>query len=71
MKRWSSILASAAGVAAAVAVVCAVWVYSLGPAPLGKNLEYSHVVLDREGRTLARLCNERRTVAATGHQGRC
>ena len=27
-------------------------VYALGPAPLGKNLEYSHVVLDREGRLL-------------------
>jgi penicillin-binding protein 1C len=27
-------------------------VHSLGPAPLGKNLEYSHVVLDREGRLL-------------------
>ncbi len=26
--------------------------HSLGPAPLGKNLEYSHVVLDREGRLL-------------------
>jgi penicillin-binding protein 1C len=27
-------------------------VHSLGPAPLRKNLEYSHVVLDREGRLL-------------------
>jgi penicillin-binding protein 1C len=27
-------------------------VHSLGPAPLGKNLEYSHVVLDREERLL-------------------
>jgi penicillin-binding protein 1C len=52
MKRWPLILASAAGAAATVAVVCAASVYSLGPAPLGKNLEYSHVVLDREGRLL-------------------
>ena len=71
MTRWKLILASAAGVAVTVAGVCAASVYSLGPAPLGKNLEYSQVVLDREGRTLARLCNERRTVAASGHQGRC
>ena len=28
------------------------WVYSLGPAPLGKDLDYSHVVLDRDGRLL-------------------
>jgi penicillin-binding protein 1C len=28
------------------------WVESLGPAPLGKNLEFSSVVLDREGRLL-------------------
>ena len=33
-------------------LACAAWVYSLGPAPIGKNLEYSHVVLDREGRLL-------------------
>ena len=52
MNRWRLILASAGGVAATVAVVCAAWVYSLGPAPLGKDLEYSHVVLDREGRLL-------------------
>ena len=35
-----------------MAVVCAAWVYSLGPAPLGKDLEYSHVVVDRDGRLL-------------------
>ena len=52
MTRWKLILASAAGVAATVAGVCAASVYSLGPAPLGKNLEYSQVVLDREGRLL-------------------
>jgi penicillin-binding protein 1C len=49
MKRY---LVSVAGVAAAVAMTCAAWVYSLGPAPLGKHLEYSHVVLDRDGRLL-------------------
>ncbi len=36
-------------------VACAVfaaWVYALGPTPNGNTLEYSHVVLDREGRLL-------------------
>ena len=52
MKRWRPILAIAGGFVAATALVGAIWVHSLGPAPLGKNLEYSHVVLDREGRLL-------------------
>ena len=52
MNRRRLILASAGGVAATVAVICAAWIYSLGPAPLGKDLEYSHVVLDRDGRLL-------------------
>ena len=33
-------------------IATAGWVWSLGPAPLGKNLETSHVVLDRDGRLL-------------------
>jgi len=52
MRRSRAIFASAGGVAAVVAVICAALVYSLGPAPLGKDLGYSHVVLDREGRLL-------------------
>jgi penicillin-binding protein 1C len=52
MKRWPLMLASAGGVVATMAVVCAASVYLRGPALLGKNLEYSHVVLDREGRLL-------------------
>jgi len=52
MNRWRVIVASAGGVAAAVAFVCAAWAYSLGPAPRGANLEYSHIVLDHEGRLL-------------------
>src|SRR4249920_3932483 len=52
MKHWRAILTSTGGVGAAVALAGAVWAYSLGSAPLGKNLEYSHVVLDREGRLL-------------------
>ena len=38
--------------AAVVLVGGGVWVTSLGPAPPGRNLEYSHVVLDREGKLL-------------------
>jgi penicillin-binding protein 1C len=52
MNGWRLIVASAGGVAAAVAFVCAAWAYSLGAAPRGANLEYSHIVLDREGRLL-------------------
>ncbi len=52
MKHLRAILTIAGGLGAVVALVAAVWVQSLGPAPLGKNLEYSHVVLDREGRLL-------------------
>ena len=52
MKHWRTILTIAAGLGAAGALAGAIWAHSLGPAPLGKNLEYSHVVLDREGRLL-------------------
>src|SRR5580765_8157322 len=52
MKRWQSILAATGATAAIIVAVCAAGVYALGPAPLGKGLEYSHVVLDREGRLL-------------------
>jgi penicillin-binding protein 1C len=51
MNRRRLTLASICG-AAALALTCVAWIYSLGPAPLGQNLEYSHVVLDREGRLL-------------------
>ena len=52
MKRWRTILTIAGGLGAAGALAGAIWAHSLRPAPLGKNLEYSHVVLDREGRLL-------------------
>ena len=52
MKHWGTILTIAGGLGAAGALAGAIWAHSLGPAPLGKNLEYSHVVLDREGRLL-------------------
>lgn len=50
--KISRTIATIGGFAAAAILACAAWVYSLGPAPRGANLEYSHVVLDREGRLL-------------------
>jgi penicillin-binding protein 1C len=52
MKRWRMIFAMTGAVAVAAALAGGGWVYSLGPVPLGKDLEYSHVVLDRDGRLL-------------------
>lgn len=52
MKRGRLILASVGGLAATALLAGIIWVNSLGPAPLGKDLEFSHVVLDREGRLL-------------------
>jgi penicillin-binding protein 1C len=53
-RRW--MLPAAAAVAAATilvaAGVAAAWVGSLGPAPLGERLEFSTVVVDRDGRLL-------------------
>jgi len=55
MRRWLTFRrlggAAAAG-AVAACVASAAWAYALGPTPVGNNLEYSHVVLDREGRLL-------------------
>jgi penicillin-binding protein 1C len=46
----------ASGAAFAVLLVAgaglAWWVHALGPVPIGQNLEYSRIVLDREGRLL-------------------
>jgi len=52
MKRRHIILAVLGGSAAVVLLAGAIWAQSLGPAPLGRDLEYSHVVLDRDGRLL-------------------
>ena len=52
MKHWRLILGSLAGAAFLVALAAGAWVYSLGRPPLGKDLETSHVVLDRDGRLL-------------------
>jgi penicillin-binding protein 1C len=52
MKHWRLFLAGVGGAAALITIAGAAWVNSLGPPPLGKHLEYSHVVLDRDGRLL-------------------
>ena len=52
MKRRKRIVAGAGAFLAFIVLACGAWVYSLGSAPLGDNLEYSHVVLDREGHLL-------------------
>ena len=52
MKHWRLTLASLAGAAFLTALAATAWVYSLGRPPLGKDLETSHVVLDREGKLL-------------------
>jgi penicillin-binding protein 1C len=45
-------LAICGGAAALIALAGAGWVYALGRPPLGRDLDTSHVVLDREGRVL-------------------
>src|SRR5262249_43143518 len=52
MSRGSLMLAGVSGLAATVLLACAAWAFSLGPTPRGLNFEYSHIVLDREGRLL-------------------
>jgi len=50
--RWRLPLGVFGGALVGATLACAGWVYSLGPPPLGKDLETSHIVLDREGRLL-------------------
>jgi penicillin-binding protein 1C len=52
MKLWHAILSALGGAVALIAVACGAWVYSLGPAPMGEGLDYSHIVLDRNGHLL-------------------
>ena len=52
MKHWRVKLVGIGAAALMAALTAGDWLYSLGPAPLGKNLEFSHVVLDRDGKLL-------------------
>jgi len=45
-------LAGACGGLAAAAIALAAWAYSLGPLPLGRDLDYSRIVVARDGRLL-------------------
>jgi penicillin-binding protein 1C len=51
-RLWLAFIATSLISVVAVGVGFAWWIESLGPAPLGKNLEFSSTVLDREGRLL-------------------
>ncbi len=52
MTRARQILIGAGGVATATALAAGIWIAALGSPPLGNELDFSHVVLDREGRLL-------------------
>jgi len=52
MKNWRFTLASLAGAVLLTTFGGIAFVYSLGRPPLGKDLESSHVVLDRQGKLL-------------------
>jgi penicillin-binding protein 1C len=52
MTRWRAVLVGIGGAAALMAVGMGAYAYALGRPPLGKDLEYSHVVLDRKGQLL-------------------
>jgi penicillin-binding protein 1C len=53
LRRRLRIAAFSTGVAATfVAAIFVAWVHSLGPVPLGENLEFSTVVVDRNGQLL-------------------
>ncbi len=58
MKLWRYILAAIGGAALTAAIAGAAWVHALGPTPLGRHLEYSHLVLGREGKLLRAYATE-------------
>jgi len=52
-RRRLRIAAAAATIGLAVGTAAfAAWIYSLGPAPLGENIEFSSIVVDRNGQLL-------------------
>ena len=52
MKFLHAILSAIGGAVALIAIGCGAWIYALGPAPMGEGLDYSHIVLDRNGHLL-------------------
>ena len=52
MKHWRGLLAGLGGALVLLVVAVAAYVYSLGPPPLGRHLEYSGLVLDHDGKLL-------------------
>ena len=65
-RRWRPVAAIAAGVLSFIAGAFALWIYSLGPVPLGTRVEFSTAVVDRDGRLLRALRHARRPLAAAG-----
>jgi penicillin-binding protein 1C len=51
-RRWTIALFALAAVFVVVIAAAGYWIASLGPPPLGQNLEFSRVVLDRNGHLL-------------------
>jgi penicillin-binding protein 1C len=51
-RRWRVIAITFAFAFVAISAVFSVWVYRLGPPPLGESMQFSTLVLDREGRLL-------------------
>jgi penicillin-binding protein 1C len=51
-RRWKPVAALAAGAVLIVVGIAIAWVFLLGPVPLGTRLEFSTVVVDRDGRLL-------------------
>jgi len=50
--RWRTAFAACGVTVASLALAAVAWVWLLGPAPLGQDLDYSHAVLDRNGTLL-------------------
>ena len=51
-RRWQIAAAAVGGAFACLLIAIGAYVYALGPAPLGRHLEYSHIVLGRDGHLL-------------------
>jgi penicillin-binding protein 1C len=52
MTRAKIFIVGAGALASVLTLVAGCWIAALGPAPLGRDLDVSHAVLDREGRLL-------------------
>jgi penicillin-binding protein 1C len=58
MKSWHAILSAIGGAVALIAVGCGAWAAWLGPLPAVDGLDYSHVMLDHNGKVLRAYANK-------------